>query len=92
MADTRTRAQRYSDNIAEFCGSWGLIVVISASILGWMALCGRIDPYPYIFMNLLLTIISTMQSPIIMMSQNRQVERDRDNVNGLHAKLDGKGK
>ena len=48
----------------------------------------RFDEYPFILLNLFLTVVSTMQSPIIMMSQNRQVERDRDAVSGLHAKLD----
>jgi uncharacterized membrane protein len=53
-----------------------------------MILFTKFDEYPFILLNLFLTVISTMQSPIIMMSQNRQVERDRENVNGLHAKLD----
>ena len=49
---------------------------------------GRFDPYPYILLNLLLTVVSTFQSPLIMMSQNREMERDRDAVQGLHDKLD----
>jgi uncharacterized membrane protein len=92
--DKRTNSQRYSDNIAEFCGSWGFILWFSLIIFAWMlvntylVLFTQFDPYPFILLNLFLTVISTMQSPIIMMSQNRQVERDRENVNGLHAKLD----
>lgn len=53
-----------------------------------MILFGVFDPYPYILLNLFLTVVSTFQSPLIMMSQNRQMERDRDAVLGLHAKLD----
>ena len=89
--DNRTRTQRYSDNIAEFCGSWGFVLWFSAGIVFWMIVnkyWNKFDEYPYILLNLMLTIVSTMQSPIIMMSQNRQVERDREHIAGLHAKLD----
>ncbi len=53
-----------------------------------MVLFGEFDPYPYILFNLVLTIVSTFQGPLIMMSQNRQLDRDREAVTGLHAKLD----
>lgn len=92
--DNRTRSQRWSDNIAEFCGSWGFVFWFSGAIMVWvllntyMILFTKFDEYPFILLNLFLTVISTMQSPIIMMSQNRQVERDRETVKGLHAKLD----
>ena len=94
MTDARTRSQRWSDNIEEFCGSWTFVFWFSGIIFAWMlintymVLFTKFDPYPFILLNLFLTVISTMQSPIIMMSQNRQVERDRENVNGLHVKLD----
>lgn len=91
MQDNRTKSQIYSDNIAEFCGSWGFVSWTAVTVFGWIFINQCIylfDQYPYTFLNLMLTIVSTLQSPIIMMSQNRQVERDRDNVNGLHAKLD----
>ena len=94
MEDNRSRSQRYSDNIAEFCGSWGFVLWFSVGILIWVLLntcCilfGQFDVYPFILLNLFLTVVSTMQSPIIMMAQNRQVERDRDMVRDLHAKLD----
>ena len=94
IVDNRTRAQRWSDNIAEFCGSWGFVFWFSVGILVWvvlntaLVLFTQFDPYPFILLNLFLTIVSTMQSPIIMMSQNRQVERDRDMVKDIHAKLD----
>lgn len=89
-----TRAQRAADAVTEFCGSWPFIIVFSGITLVWMAyntfqVFHAFDPYPYILLNLFLTVISTFQSPLIMMSQNRQMERDRDAVKGLHAKLDG---
>ncbi len=88
-----TRAQRAADIVTEFCGSWTFIIVFSGITIGWMALntiaiLNHPDPYPYILLNLFLTVVSTFQSPLIMMSQNRQMERDRDAVQGLHAKLD----
>jgi uncharacterized membrane protein len=89
-----TRSQRAADAVTEFCGSWTFIIVFSLITTGWIALnsvfilLGAFDPYPYILLNLILTIVSTFQSPLIMMSQNRQMERDREAVQGLHAKLD----
>lgn len=84
MEDNRTKAQRWSDNIAEFCGSWGFVIWFSAFIGIWvllntyMVLFGKFDEYPFILLNLFLTVVSTMQSPIIMMAQNRQIERDHE--------------
>lgn len=82
MEDNRTRAQRWSDNIAIFCGSWGFVFWFMAGIMVWVVLNAfpkmKWDEYPYILLNLFLTVVSTMQSPIIMMSQNRQAERDKD--------------
>ena len=89
--DNRTKAQRWSDNIAEFCGSWPFVFWSFFGIFVWMYVNGhwtKFDEYPYILLNLALTVISTMQSPIIMMSQNRQVERDREMVRDIHVKLD----
>lgn len=92
--DKRTKSQRWSDNIAEFCGSWGFVFWFSFGIFVWVLLntvlflTKHFDEYPFILLNLFLTVISTMQSPIIMMAQNRQVERDRETVKGLHCKLD----
>ncbi len=87
-------SQRAADAVTEFCGSWPFIICFSGITIIWMALntflvfFGVFDPYPYILLNLFLTVISTFQSPLIMMSQNRQTERDREAVQGLHAKLD----
>lgn len=89
-----TKSQRAADVVTEFCGSWTFIISFSAITLGWIVLNTIIiltkvfDPYPFILLNLFLTVVSTFQSPLIMMSQNRQMERDRDAVQGLHEKLD----
>jgi uncharacterized membrane protein len=89
-----TRSQRAADAVTEFCGSWTFIIVFSLITGGWIVLnsvlilAGVFDPYPYILLNLILTVVSTFQSPLIMMSQNRQMERDREAVCGIHAKLD----
>ena len=89
-----TRSQRAADAVTEFCGSWTFIFAFSALTAGWIVLntalllIWRWDPYPFILFNLVLTVVSTFQSPLIMMSQNRQIERDREIVQGLHAKLD----
>jgi len=90
----RTLGQRTSDAVTEFCGSWTFIAVFSVIVLVWVVLnsilllLGEFDPYPYIFLNLVLTVVSTFQGPLIMMSQNRQIERDRATIRGLHHKLD----
>jgi len=87
-------AQRAADAVTEFCGSWKFIAIFSALTAGWIGvntcwlLFGAFDPYPFILFNLVLTVVSTFQSPLIMMSQNRQIERDRAIVQGLHEKLD----
>jgi uncharacterized membrane protein len=97
IGDPRTRAQRWSDAIAEFCGSWGFVAWFSVGITVWcianvVLVEMSFDPYPFILLNLALTVISTMQGPIIMMAQNRQVDRDREMVIDLHNKLDALGR
>lgn len=87
-------SQRAADWVTAFCGSWTFIVVFSVVVIAWVILnsllflFGEFDPYPYIFLNLVLTVVSTFQGPLIMMSQHRQLERDRETVQGLHIKLD----
>ena len=84
-------SQRAADVVTEFCGSWTFIISFSLITMGWMMAqraAGQFDPYPFILLNLFLTVVSTFQSPLIMMSQNRQMERDRDAIRGLHEKLD----
>jgi uncharacterized membrane protein len=84
-----TTADRAADLIAEFGGSWKFIAVALLLFVAWMAFNTYIlatrafDPYPYIFLNLVLAMITGLQAPIIMMSQNRQVSKDR-----LRADLD----
>jgi uncharacterized membrane protein len=74
---------RLSDAIARVGGSWTFIIAFLIFLVLWTAgnewLLGRdsFDPYPYIFLNLILSMVAAIQAPIIMMSQNRQSERDR---------------
>lgn len=98
MTPPLTRSQRAADAVTEFCGSWSFIIAFSTFTALWVVtntvllIAGVYDAYPFIFLNLILTVVSTFQSPLIMMSQNRQVERDREIVQGLHAKLDDMAK
>jgi len=91
---TLTFAQRASDRVTEFCGSWTFVLIFSVLCIVWVALnsilllVGEFDPYPYIFLNLVLTVVSTFQGPLIMMSQNRQIDRDRESLQWMHEKLD----
>ena len=83
-----TMADRAADLIAEFGGSWKFIIASMALILGWIIfntyiLFRGFDPAPFQMLNLALAVIAGMQAPIIMMSQNRQGEKDR-----LRADLD----
>ncbi|MGV1824572.1 DUF1003 domain-containing protein [Agrobacterium vitis] len=74
---------RASDAVASFGGSWRFIIIFSIILVAWMAINSiglflrPFDPYPYILLNLLLSCVAAMQAPIIMMSQKRQEEKDR---------------
>lgn len=78
-----TLGERLADAIAAFGGSWTFILLFGAVILVWVlinavALLARpFDPYPFILLNLVLSCLAAVQAPIIMMSQNRQEQRDR---------------
>lgn len=78
-----TFGQRLADAIARVGGSWGFIIGFVLFLVAWVVLntvilaTGALDPYPFIFLNLLLSMLAAIQAPIIMMSQNRQAERDR---------------
>lgn len=78
-----TRWERVADRLAEFGGSWTFVVLFLVLIAIWVALNTifliehRFDPYPFIFLNLLLSCIAAIQAPIIMMSQNRQAACDQ---------------
>ena len=75
-------SQKSADIIAKFVGSWTFIIIFMASLFGWILLniafmVNAVDPYPFILLNLILSCIAAIQAPIIMMSQNRQEEKDR---------------
>lgn len=78
-----TFGQRAADRIAQFGGSWAFIFLFMGIIVCWMAVNSFLlyhrpfDPYPYILLNLVLSCLAALQAPVIMMSQNRQAERDR---------------
>ncbi len=99
--------QKAADGVARFAGSWGFIIVFFIILLFWIGanavfLSKPFDPYPFILMNLILSCIAAIQAPIIMMSQNRQEEKDRERskndykvnlkaeiiVEDIHQKLD----
>jgi len=106
-----SRGQRAADAVATFGGSWTFVALFAGTMLGWVAvnavlLASRgatFDPYPYILLNLFLSMLAAIQAPIILMSQNRQSEKDRRTaahdyeinlkaeleIMLLHEKLDG---
>jgi uncharacterized membrane protein len=81
--ETLSRGQSLSDKVAQFGGSWKFIVSFLTLLVIWIifniVMTGvlRFDPYPFILMNLVLSCIAALQAPIIMMSQNRKEEKDR---------------
>jgi len=90
MEERATIGQRIADKVASFGGSWTFIIIYLSFLVGWMAFntfvlihYGRgengaqFDPYPYILLNLMLSMTAALQAPIIMMSQNRAAEKDR---------------
>lgn len=106
--DLLTSGQEISDKVARFGGSWAFIISFFTILTIWIIYNtnapkqGVFDPYPFILMNLILSCIAALQAPIIMMSQNRQEEKDRKRgendylinlkaeleVRGLHQKVD----
>ena len=103
-----TIGQSISDKVASFGGSWTFIICFFAILIIWILfntltpVKDNFDPYPFILLNLILSSIAALQAPIIMMSQNRQAEKDRKRsendylinlkaeleVRGLHQKVD----
>ncbi|MEK6773366.1 MAG: DUF1003 domain-containing protein [Bdellovibrionota bacterium] len=103
-----TLGQRCADKVATFGGSWTFIIVFFSILLIWIIMNvwflkdNIFDPYPFILLNLVLSCLAAIQAPIIMMSQNRQEEKDRRRaksdyminmkaemeVRGLHGKID----
>ena len=80
-----TFGQRLADKVAAFGGSWTFIILFGGILLIWIAvnsfaffhIAKKFDPYPYILLNLVLSMLAAFQAPIIMMSQNRQAAKDR---------------
>ena len=81
-----TFGQKMADKVASFGGSWMFIIIFMVVLVSWIILnsfiliklrSGSFDPYPYIFLNLILSMLAAIQAPIIMMSQNRQAYKDR---------------
>jgi uncharacterized membrane protein len=81
-----TWGQRLADRVAAIGGSWGFIVGFALVLLSWMLINSEVlrvlglhpfDAYPYIFLNLMLSMLAAIQAPVIMMSQNRQSQKDR---------------
>ncbi len=77
-----TIGQRAADTIAKFAGSWAFIFSFTGVLILWMVVnvvlaSNAFDPYPFILLNLVLSCVAAIQAPLIMMSQNRQEEKDR---------------
>lgn len=86
--DTLTLGQKIADKVAAFGGSWAFIISFFLFLILWMGInvwvlsSKPFDPYPFILLNLILSSLAAIQAPIIMMSQNRQEQKDR--IRGEH--------
>ena len=80
-----TFGERLADRFAAFGGSWTFIIISLVALTAWIIInswllvhaAESFDPYPYVFLNLILSMLAALQAPIIMMSQNRQATKDR---------------
>ncbi len=79
-----TNSQKAADKIAKFAGSWLFILCFSLGLVAWIVFniylttnSKAFDPYPFVLLNLVLSCIAAIQAPLVMMSQNRQEEKDR---------------
>jgi len=83
IAEQETPGERIADRVAQFGGSWTFILLFVGFLAGWIVLNTvlwrrwKFDSYPFIFLNLMLSMVAALQAPIILMSQNRQAARDR---------------
>jgi uncharacterized membrane protein len=84
--ESRSFGERLADRIAAFGGSWTFILIFMGAVVLWIAINTVLllraggqpfDPYPFILLNLFLSLVAAIQAPIIMMSQNRQAAKDR---------------
>lgn len=107
-AETLSKGQKISDKVAMFGGSWRFIILFGIVLTIWIVFniyalgAYKFDPSPFILMNLILSCIAALQVPVIMMSQNRQEEKDRQRsendyminlkaeleIRSLHQKMD----
>ena len=80
---TPTFGQKAADKLSRYAGSWGFIISFLVFIVIWMVvniyqlMTKTWDPYPFILLNLVLSCLAAIQAPVILMSQNRSAERDR---------------
>ena len=89
LREQQTVGQRVADRVASFGGSWPFIFIFGVVLFAWILLNSLIlvtghhpfDPYPYILLNLVLSMLAAIQAPVIMMSQNRQAAKDRIHAN-----------
>lgn len=111
LEESLSFGQRMADRVAAFGGSWSFILLFFGMLMIWIGINSYVlfqwqkpffDPYPYIFLNLVLSMMAAAQAPIIMMSQNRQAMKDRVDathdyevnlkaeleIMALHAKMD----
>ena len=107
VSEELTPGQRAADASARFAGSWTFIIIFILVLLAWICvnaffLLNAFDPFPFILLNLVLSCLAAIQAPLIMMSQNRQEEKDRQRaendyivnlkseiiVEDLHKKID----
>ena len=77
-----TFGERLADRVASFGGSWTFLIIFAVFIMAWVGLNAAMlarafDPYPYILLNLFMSMLASIQAPVIMMSQNRQAAKDR---------------
>ena len=87
LTKTRTFGQRAADALTSGMGSWTFIIIFAAFFFAWIILnlyflvefltVDPWDPYPFIFLNLVLSTLAAIQAPIILMSQNRESQKDR---------------
>jgi uncharacterized membrane protein len=92
FGDRRTRGERIADGVAASVGSWPFIIVQSCLLALWILANGLLikdwlggepfDPYPFILLNLVLSFQAAYTGPVVMMSQNRQAAKDRDEAEG----------
>lgn len=83
LSKTSTFGNRMADRMAKFAGSWSFLIYFGVAVAAYAIVNTTIimtkpfDPYPYIFLNLVLACVASMQAPLIMMSQNRESQKDR---------------